>query len=33
MRDDSCVSQLLSSAQEIYKGFYCNPPADVRGTF
>ena len=30
---DSCVAQLLSITQEIYKSFDCNPPADTRGIF
>ena len=29
----SCVSQLLSITQEIYKRFYHNPTVDVRGVF
>ena len=31
--DDSCVAQLLSITNEIYKSFDCNPPYDIRGTF
>ena len=30
---NSCVAQLLSVTQEIYKGFDCNPSYDIRGTF
>ena len=30
---DSCVSQLLLITHEIYKGFDCYPPTDMRGTF
>ena len=30
---DSCISQLLSITNEIYKSFDCNPSVDVRGTF
>ena len=30
---DTCVSQLLSIAQEIHKSFNCNPPEDIRGVF
>ena len=30
---DSCVSQLLSITNEIYKSFDCHPHIDMRGTF
>ena len=30
---DSCVAQLLSITNEIYIGFDCNPPYDIRETF
>ena len=30
---DSCISQLLSITNEIYKSFDCHPPTDTRGTF
>ena len=33
MPGDSRVAQLLSIAHEIYKKFFCNPPADTRGIF
>ena len=29
----SCISQLLSIAQETHKSFDCNPPEDIRGVF
>ena len=29
---DSCVSQLLSIAHEIYRSFDCHPPIGMRGT-
>ena len=30
---DSCVSQLLSVAYEIYQSFNCHPHTDIKGTF
>ena len=30
---DSCISQLLSITEKIYKSFVCNPSVDVRGAF
>ena len=30
---DSCVSQILSIAHEIYKSFDCHPPTNMRGNF
>ena len=33
MSGDSCVSQLLSTAREIYKNFDYNPSVDIRGVF
>ena len=30
---DPCVAQLLLITYEIYKSFYCNPPADMTGIF
>ena len=33
LKNDSCISQLLSITHEIFKGFDANPPLDRRGVF
>ena len=30
---DSCITQLLSIAHEIYQSFDCSPTRDIKGTF